>query len=425
MDGDISYQKTVLSSGLRVLTCTLPHIHSVCIGIFIGTGSRYEKERESGISHFIEHLCFKGTEQRRTAKEISETIEGVGGVLNGATDKELTVYWCKVTPPHFLVALDVLADMLRHSRFDSQDIEKERQVIIEELNLGLDSPQRRVDALIDELLWPNQPLGRDVAGSKQTVAAIRRQDILNYFSRQYLPNDAVISISGNITHDKAVAKVGDTFGDWQQGVSQLWYPANDNQQVPQLCVETRETEDAHLCLAVHGLPLGHSDRFVLDLLNVVLGEGMSSRLFAEIRERRGLAYAVYSSVDYFLDSGSLSIYAGVAPKNLSTAIEAIVEQLRRLKQGITDAELVKAKELYKGRLLLRLEDTRNVTSWLGGQELLLGRVFGIDEVISVIDSIQAYQLERLARELLATEKLNLAIVGPISNEGHLKELLQL
>ncbi len=419
------YQKTILDNGLQVISSTMPHTFSVCIGIFIGAGSRYERAEQAGVSHFIEHLCFKGTQQRKTAKEISEAIEGVGGMLNGGTDEEFTVYWCKVAHHHFSLAVDVLADMILHSKFDPQDIERERQVIIEEINMGLDSPQHQVGLLIDEVLWQNQPLGRDVAGTKSTVSALTRQEILGYLAHQYLPNNTVVGIAGDITHQEAVDKLKRALSRWQGGMSQTWYPANDEQHRPQLRIEPRDTEQAHLCLAVRGLSLAHPDRFVLDLLSVVLGEGMSSRLFVEIREKRALAYAIYSYVNHFLDTGSLSIYAGVDPKHVSTAITAIVAELHRLKQGIPEFELSKAKGLAKGRLLLRMEDTRSVAGWLGAQELLLGKIFTIDEVVSIIDSIQASDLVRVAENLLVSERLNLAIVGPVPDEQHIRELLHL
>ncbi len=211
------YQKSVLDNKLRVVTSSMPHTRSVSVGVFIGAGSRYEKAEQAGISHFIEHLCFKGTERRRTAKEISESIEGVGGLLNGGTDKELTIYWCKVARPHFSLAVDILADMLSHSRFDPEEIEKERQVIIEEINMCLDSPQQRVDLLIDEVMWPDQPLGRDVAGTKTTVGKLMREDMLRYLDSQYLANNTVVSVAGDISHQEVVASMEETFGHWEKG----------------------------------------------------------------------------------------------------------------------------------------------------------------------------------------------------------------
>jgi len=418
------YQKTTLSNGLRIVNSTMPHTRSVCIGIFIGTGSRYESDEEAGISHFIEHLCFKGTHRRATPKDIAAAIEGVGGILNAGTDRELTVYWCKVARPHYQLAVDVVADMLSHSKFAPEDIEKERQVITEEINMCLDSPQQRVDTLIDELMWSNQPLGRDVIGSKVTTAALTRQNMLDYMAQQYLANNTVISIAGDITHKEVVDSLIEAFSSWYWGVPRSYDPANNEQCQPRLRVEQRDTEQVHLCLAVPGLSLNHPDRFSLDLLSVILGEGMSSRLFLEIREKQGLAYAIHSFADHFLDTGSLTVYAGTEPERLPVTIEAILGELSQLKDEIPESELSKAKELCKGRLLLRMEDTHNVAGWMGGQELLLGNILSIDQIVSKIDSIQVDDLYRVAQSLLIGDRLNLAIVGPV-DDGNLEELLQL
>ncbi|GAI05750.1 unnamed protein product, partial [marine sediment metagenome] len=276
---------------------------SICI--FIGVGSRYETEPQAGISHFIEHLCFKGTLKRTTAREISEAIEGVGGILNGGTDKELTLYWCKVAQHHFHLALDVLADMLLHSKFDPADIERERQVIIEEINMGKDSPSQLVNMLIDELLWPEHPLGRDIAGSKESVAAITRDMMLDYLAHQYLPSNTVVGIAGALQHQEMVTAVGQALGDWTDQQPRPGYSEYKEQKFPRMHIEKKDTEQAHLCLALTGLPLLHPKRFTLDLLNVILGEGMSSRLFTEIRDRLGLAYSIHSYVEHFLDTGSV------------------------------------------------------------------------------------------------------------------------
>lgn len=419
------YQKTTLDNGLRVITASMPHTRSVSICIFIGVGSRYEAETQAGISHFIEHLCFKGTQKRPTAKEISETIEGVGGILNGGTDKELTVYWCKVAQPHFLLALEVLVDMLLYSRFDPQDIEKERQVIIEEINMSKDFPPQRVDMLIDELLWPNHPLGRDVAGNKESVTAITRDIMLDYFQGQYLPSNTVITIAGDIQHQEMVTAVSRATSNWTNHRPHPGYSAYKEQPSRRLHIETRDTEQTHLCLALPGLSLLHPKRFTLDLLNVILGEGMSSRLFVEIRDKLGLAYSIHSHVEHFLDSGSVTVYAGVEPKNLHVAIKAILEQLSQLKEIVPESELSKAKELSKGRLLLRMEDSRNVAGWIGGQEILTGHILSFDQIVSIIDAITADELKQLAQELLVGSQLRLAVVGPITSDEPVEELLKL
>jgi len=420
------FQKTVLNNGLRIVTSAMPHTRSVCISIFIGAGSRYEQPHEAGLSHFVEHLCFKGTEKRPTAKEISETIDGVGGVLNGGTDKELTVYWVKVARPHYLVALDLLVDMLRNSKFDPVEMENERKVIIEELNMSMDSPQSRVDILIDEVMWPDQALGRDIAGNKDTVSAISRQMVLDYLPRFYIPGNTVLSVAGDISHEEVVDSVAKAFGDWTVGVAGALFPAENSQDAPRLRAESRKTEQVHLCLSVRGVSHQHPDRFILDLLNVVLGEGMSSRLFLELREKRGLAYDIHSHVTYFRDSGSLAIYAGVDPKKLDLTVEAVLSELMRLRdEPIPEAEITKAKEMGKGRLLLRMEDTRSVAGWMGGQELLNGKILTVDEVVAIVDAITASEIRRVARELFFTSKLSLALVGPARNKGRLQKLLRL
>jgi predicted Zn-dependent peptidase len=419
------YQKTTLDNGLRVITAAMPHTRSVSICIFIGAGSRYETEPQAGVSHFIEHLLFKGTPRRTTAREISVAIEGVGGIINAGTDKELTVYWCKIAQPHFPLALDVLADILLHSRFDPKDIESERRVIVEEINQGKDSPPQLVNMLIDELLFPGHPLGRDIAGDKDSVAGISREMMLDYLAHQYLPGNTVVSIAGGLQHQEMLTIVGQALGGWTDQQPRPGYQAYQEQPFPRLHIEQKDTEQAHLCLALTGLPLLHPQRFVLDLLNVILGEGMSSRLFTEIRDRLGLAYSIYSYVEHFLDTGSVTIYAGVEPRNLKVAIKAVLEELSRLKEKVPEAELAKAKELSKGRLLLRMEDSRSVSGWAGGQEVLTGRIFSVDQVTSIIDAITAEELQHLAQELIIDSQLRLAVVGPVAKDEPLEELLKL
>ncbi|MFC1958015.1 M16 family metallopeptidase [Chloroflexota bacterium] len=419
------YQKTTLDNGLRIITATMPHTYSVSLYFFIGVGSRYETDTQAGISHFIEHLCFKGTPKRPTSNDISAAIEGVGGILNGGTDKEVTVYWAKVGQPHFPLALDVLADMLLNAKFDPKDIERERQVIIEEINMSKDSPSQQASLLIDELLWPGHPLGRDIAGDKESMAAINRDMILDHIKSQYRPDNAVVTIAGNIQHQEAVTAVSQATANWTSQQSGSEYLAYEEKPNPRLRVEKRDTEQVHLCLALPGLPILHPKRFALDLLNVILGEGMSSRLFNEIRDKLGLAYSIHSYADHFLDSGSVTVYAGVEPKNLTAATNAILKQFRQLKEPISDDELSKAKELAKGRLLLRMEDTRNVAGWIGGQEILTERLLNVDQVVSIIDAVTATELKELAEELFVADQIRLAVVGPVSDNKHLEELLKI
>jgi len=286
------HQLTTLDNGLRLVTTNMPHTRSVSIYFFIGIGSRYETDQQAGISHFIEHLNFKGTSKRPTAKEISAAIEGVGGFLNGGTDKELTIYWCRVAQPHFHLALNVLVDMLFNSRFDPEDIERERQVIIEEIHRSKDSPGQQVNMIIDELLWPGHPLGRDIAGNKESITGITRDMMLDYLNSKYLPENTVVAIAGNIEHHEAVAAVDQATADWNNKQPHPEYSTYQEQPNPRLRIEEKSTEQVHLCLGLPGLALLDPKRFALDLLNVVLGEGMSSRLFTEIRDKLGLAYSI-------------------------------------------------------------------------------------------------------------------------------------
>ena len=419
------YTKTVFDNGLRVITSAMPHTRSVCLAFLVGAGSCYENEREAGISHFAEHMYFKGTKRRPTAKEISQDVEGVGGIINAGTDKEMTVFWCKVADAHFPVALDVLSDLLCNSRFDSNDIEQECRVIIEEINMNMDIPQQRVNMLIDELLWPNQPLGREIIGSKETVASTTRERMLRYIAHRYLPNDTVISIAGNIQPDEALARIEALFHDWSAGQVSEGYVTNSGQDTPRLRIEHKNSEQVHLCLGVHGFSRFHPRRFALDLLNTAFGVGMSSRLFTEIREKKGLAYDIHSYVEHFLNSGSFVIYAGVDTNKAETAIATVVEEIAKLRQGITADELRRAKELSKGRLHLRLEDSQNMALWLGGQELLRREILDIDEVVSIIEAITEDELKQVAQEILIDNGLNLAVVGSVKKEEPLLNLLKL
>jgi predicted Zn-dependent peptidase len=419
------YQKTTLDNGLRVITSNMPHTHSVCVAIFVNVGSRYESDSDAGTSHFIEHLLFRGTQRRPTPRDISEAIEGVGGVLNGATDKELTFYWCKVSEDHFLDAVDVLVDMLRNSNFNPEDIEKERHVIIEEINMCKDSPSQQVGMLIDELLWPQHPLGRDIAGTKESVGLIDRPGLLSYLDARYTPESTVITVTGNIKHQEVLDVIVKLLGNWSNHTQRSNYLSYREIPGERLIIEKRDTEQAHLCLALPGISILDPQRFSLDLLNVILGEGMSSRLFSEIRDKLGLAYSIASYVDHFLDTGSLTVSASVDPDNLNKTIAAVLAQLELVKDGIPESEMRKAREISKGRLLLRMEDSRNVAGWLGGQEVLTDHILTLDEVVTIINSITAEQLQEIARELIITNKFKLAIVGPVSDTGTLKELLKI
>jgi predicted Zn-dependent peptidase len=419
------FQRSVLPNGVRILTSAMPTARSASVSLYIGAGSRYESAGEAGLSHFLEHLLFKGTSKRPSAKEIAEAIDGVGGVLNGGTDRELTVYYAKVARPHLDLALDVVTDLVRNPLLEAGEFEKERHVVLEELAMIEDSPQQLAELLLDATMWPDQPLGRDVAGTPESVAALDREMTLDYLGRQYVANNAVVSVAGDIEHAHIVSILTALLGDWPAGKPGDWAPASDGAG-PRCAVRYKATEQAHINIAVRALPLDHPDRYPLAFLSAILGEGMSSRLFLELREKRGLAYDVHSYLSHFLDTGAWVFYAGVDPKNGVEAVKVILEELARLRdEGPTAEELTKARELSKGRLLLRMEDTRAVSGWLGGQELLLNRVRTLDEVLAEMESVTLEDLLRVSRELLATGRLQMAIVGPYRSQKRFAPLLRL
>ncbi len=406
------YQSSVLDNKLRVLTSTMPHTQSISMVICVGAGSRYESDELAGVSHFIEHLPFKGTESWPTARAVSEAIEGVGGVMNASTDREMTVFWCKVALLHYKTAFAVLMDMVLHSRLDPEDVEKEREVIQEELRMTYDQPSYRVDLLIDEAMWPDQAMGRDVGGTPETVAEIKQKDIREYMHQQYNPANTVVAVAGNVTHEEVVDMLAETTRNWKPLESLDWEPATDNVDGPLVKVERRHSDQTHLCLGVPGLSLTHPDRYAFNLMNTILGDGMSSRLFLNLREEQGLAYDVHSSSSNYRDTGALVVYCGVEPSKTNDAVKTIVKEFQGMHQAPSEQELNKAREYTKGGLLLRMEDTRAVASWLGAQELLQDSVRTPQEVVESLDAVTPADIARVAEKFLNDEKMRLAVVGP-------------
>ena len=422
---DTEYTKTTLDNGLRVITSPMPHTRSVAVSIYVGAGSRYETSPEAGISHFIEHLCFKGTQKRPNSQLVSETIDGVGGVLNAATDREYTVYYAKVARPHLEIAIDVLTDLVQSPLFDAKEMEKERKVVQEELASVADSPGQQADLMLDEMLWPGQPLGWDIGGTEESVGALTREMVLDYAHRQYVPNNMVVSVAGNVHEDEVMELLGSSLAAMGAGLPQSWFPATDGQTEPACRMLSKRTEQTHIALGMQALPLGHPDRYAIDLLSVLFGESMSSRLFMELRERLGLCYDVNSYVSHFLDAGSFGLYAAVDPTNGPKTVAALMAELRRLVDGIPEEELTKARELAKGRLLLRMEDTRSVSGWLGGQEMLTRSIRSAEDVVERLDAVTPEDLRRVVDTILKREKLNLAVVGPHRSEKRYLPLLDL
>jgi predicted Zn-dependent peptidase len=346
-------------------------------------------------------------------------------VLNAATDREYTVYYAKVARPHLGIAIDVLTDLVQSPLFDATEMEKERKVVQEELASVADSPGQQADLILDEMLWPGQPLGWDIGGTEESVGALTRDMVLDYSQRQYVPNNMVVSVAGNVHEEEIIELLEGNLTTIAPGLPQSWFPATDGQLAPACRMLSKRTEQTHIALGMQALPLGHPDRYAIDLLSVLFGESMSSRLFMELRERLGLCYDVNSYVSHFLDTGSFGLYAAVDPTNGPKTVEALMSELRRLADGIPEEELTKARELAKGRLLLRMEDTRSVSGWLGGQEMLTGSIRSAEDVVERLDAVAPSDLHRVVETILKREKLNLAVVGPHRSEKRYLPLLEL
>jgi predicted Zn-dependent peptidase len=414
---DSPYRVHTLPGGARLVVEPMPERHSTSVVLMFAGGSRLEEDRLAGVSHFIEHLFFKGTRRRPSSKEIADSIEGVGGFINASTDKELTAYWARVPSEHMALGLDVLFDIVANSRLDEADIERERGVILEELRMYRDQPQDYVQNLFEELVWPGHALGRDIAGTEESVSRLTRDDILEYADAHYRLPNLVVGAAGSLDETETVRSVTDALalpGDLNGALPATPPPALDH---PRVHVRHIKTEQAHICLGARAQSYLHPDRYALDLLNTVLGEGMSSRLFLNIRERLGLAYDVHSFTQKHRDTGYVGVYIGVDPGKAVNAVNAAMAELRALgEREVSDEELVRAKEFTKGRLRLELETTNGVAFWLTYQELLLGQINTVEEELALVEAVTAADVKRVAEEVLK-EPMQMAVIGPFNRDS--------
>lgn len=418
------YQKTTLTNGLRVVTAEMPHTRSATVSIYVGAGSRYELDHEAGLSHFLEHMLFKGASRRPTAQEISEAIESVGGIHNAATDREVTIYYAKVPDSAAFETIDILADMVSDPVMDAVELEKERHVILEELASIEDSPAEIAGILVDETLWPGQPLGRNIGGTPETVEALPHSAVVAYFRHQYVPGNMVLAVAGNVRHHEVVEAAERWLGSMPVGAAGPWHPLAGRNGHRRLAVHEKGTEQTHVCLAYPTVSLTHPDRYAVDLLSTILGEGMSSRLFLELREERALVYDVHTYPSEFRDAGSLTVYAGCDPGHARTTVEVTLAEVEKLLAELPDREIEKGKSMARGRIQLRMEDTRSVAGWIGSQELLLDHVLTVDEVVARIDAVTRDDLVRVGRELLRPERAALAVVGPYPDSAPFEGLIE-
>ncbi len=419
------YVLETLPHGAKLITAPLRERTSASIAVIFKVGSRYESEQNAGVSHFLEHMFFKGSERYGGAKEISEAIEGVGGILNAGTNKEATVYWAKVPGEKLELGIDVLCDMLFHSKLDLEEVEKERSVVLEELRMYRDSPQDQVHSLFERILWPNHPLGRDTAGTEESIQRLRRDDLTNHLDTHYGVANMVIAIAGRVDHEAARALLVDRLSLRGNGQRADFLPSNGAVRQPGLVLKQKKTEQAHVCFGVRCPSYLDAERYTVDILNTILGEGMSSRLFLQVREKRGFAYDVHSFTSKLCDTGALGIYAGTDPKRAAQAMGACIRETRRLCEELVSAsELTKAKEYYKGRLLLAMETTDGVANRLGFEEVLMGRIHTLEERIAAVDAIEAEDVRRVARRIFEEQPLQAAVLGPFRSEAAFRRQIQ-
>jgi predicted Zn-dependent peptidase len=421
---DRTYELTSLPNGVRILTAPMPNVQSTACFLMFAAGSRYETAETNGIAHFAEHMFFKGTENRPTAKDIAGEIDAIGGEFNAFTGKEYTGYYVRCAAEFAPVAFDVLVDMVRRSRFDAEEIEREKGVIVEEMNMYFDTPRDYLGGVYEQLLYGDQPLGWDIIGRKETVRAATRDTFLGYLDRWYKPSRLVVGVGGRI-EDGLLDRVQELVGDMSAGET----PGPDPVRLPeangsQVKVHTKASDQAHVSLGVRSHPLEHPDRYSLQLLSTVLGGGMSSRLFTEVRERRGLAYYVFGVNNSYTDAGSLYAQAGVDINRIDEAIETIVAELRRIAaEPIPADELEKARNFAKGRFVLQLESPQGTIMFGLRREVLEGRVAEPTEVLEELDRVSAEDVARVAEDVIGANGIHLAVIGPFDDPARFAPLV--
>ncbi|HSA84305.1 MAG TPA: pitrilysin family protein, partial [Patescibacteria group bacterium] len=397
----MQFQKKVLPNGLRVLTIPMPSFESATVMVMVAAGSRYETKKNNGISHFLEHMAFKGTERRPSAMDISSLIDGMGGEFNAFTGKETTGYYIKSEKSHVETSLDVLSDMLQHSKLDPKEIDKERGVITEEINLYEDMPARKIGDIYEQLLYGDTPMGWDIAGLKENIMSITRDDFKSYMGSLYSASNMTVVVAGGIDPTAMEEKVEKYFGHMPKFDPISAEKVVEQQEKPEVLIKHKQTEQIHIALGVRTVSIESDKRYPLSLLSAILGGGMSSRLFHEVREKRGLAYYVRSSHDEYADVGSLVSTAGIDPKRVIEAVEVMVAEYAKVGEGkmeLTEEELKKAKEYMKGHFVLDLEDSRSVSTFYSHEELLEQSVDNPDDVLKKIDAVTKEEVESVGKE---------------------------
>ena len=420
------FKKTTLKNGLRIITIPKKNTQSLTVLVLVGTGSKYERKETNGISHFLEHMYFKGTKKRPSATAIAETLDKVGGIYNAFTSEEYTGYFAKVAAQHFELALGWVSDIFLNSLLPEKEIEKEKGVIIEEINMIYDNPMSYVQTLWPKLLYGDQPAGWDVAGTKETVSKMTREKLIDYTEKQYVASNTIVSIAGNFNEPLAIKKVKEFFSKIKTTKPIKKPRVIEQQQKPNLLLHFRETDQTHLCLGVRAFDLFHPKRYVQDLLSVILGGMMSSRLFEKIRAELGIAYYINTNSEENPDTGFLFTQTGIDNKNVEKGILSILKEYKKISQKrVPVSELKKAKDYLKGKTTLLLESSDAQASFYTGQELLEKKILTPEEIFKKIDQVSQDDILKVAKDIFQPQKLNLALIGPFKDKKTFEKLLKI
>ncbi len=424
------FKKTIFKNGLRLVTAPMRDTQTVTVIITVGAGSKYENRKNNGISHFLEHMFFKGTKKRPKAKDISEILDGVGGEYNAFTGKEQTAYYVKVDATHLDLALDVVSDIYLNSRLDPREIERERGVIIQELNMYEDTPIMQIGDVFEGLLYGDQPAGWEIVGTKENVGKMKRADFAEYLAKNYTAPNTVVCVAGNIGEIGEIGiirKIERIFAKMSKNKNGRKPKVVEEQTAPRILVKNKKTDQCHLILGARARDMFHPDRHALALLANILGGGMSSRLFLSVRERLGLAYYIGASYESYTDSGYLGVKAGVGARaeKIEKAVKTIMREIGKIRETRVGAkELKKAKDNIRGRMILSLESSDEIAGFLAGQELMKRKIEKPEEILAKIGKVTAGDVQRVARETFVNEKLNLAMIGPVEESIFLKNILK-
>jgi len=421
----MNYTKKVLTNGLRVIVVPMPGLPSATVTVWVRTGSRFEDKKVNGISHFLEHMVFKGSRKYRSAKEIFELVDSLGAENNAGTSKEWTNFYIKARVGVIATAFDLLSDVVLNSLLKGDEIERERGVILEEIAMYEDTPISKIGDVFENLLFEKSALGRDVIGTRDIIKSLKRSDFIKYRNSHYFPKNMLLTVAGGVDTKKVFALSEKYFSDFKGDVKQKNVKSSFTQSKPKVLLKNKMTDQTHLILGYLGNEMGRGDRYAEALLSVILGGGASSRLFTEVREKRGLAYAVRTSSDHYLDTGSFATYAGVPINKAPEAVSVILSEYEKVKSdvSITQPELKKAKEYVKGHLALSLEDTNDVNGFFGLEELLLENVRTPEEVFAEIDKVKIEEVVNVVKKLFKKEHLNLAVIGPYKSQSRFERLL--